>query len=317
MKAVLLAAGKGLRLQPITNKISKPMIEIAGKPFLEYIITDLVESGFGDICIVIGYLGNQIRDYFQDGKRWGARIEYVTQKEFNGTADATRYARNFVGNDKFLLYMSDTIIPHDIRTHLKNMTTDDSDVSILSGNTPPYQIGKVGNVEIDGDYVKKLSEKSSESKSSLAWAGLALFKDGLIFQIIDNLEPSPRGEYEITDAMNAVLSYDKKIRSHFCAEYIDSGTPDGLLDSVKFILSSRYDNKNSQALDKNLVSIIEPVYMGENCKMGKNCVIGPYVSIGNDVEIKDGVKIEESIVFDKSMIESGQHIKRSIISSND
>ena len=316
MKVVLLAAGKGLRLQPITNKISKPMIEIAGKPFLEYVITDLVESGFEDICIVIGYLGNQIRDYFQDGKRWGARIEYVTQKEFKGTADATRYARNFVGNDKFLLYMSDTIIPHGLKTHLKNMVTGDSDVSILSGNTPSYQVGKVGNVETDGDYVKKLSEKSSESKSNLAWAGLALFKDDLIFKIIDNLDPSPRGEYEITDAMNSVLSYDKKIRNHLCTEYIDSGTPDGLLDSVKFILSSRCDKKNLQTFDKNLASIIEPVYMGRNCKIGKNCVIGPYVSIGNGAEIKDGVKIEESIVFDKSMIESGQYIKRSIISSN-
>ena len=317
MKAVLLAAGKGLRLQPITNKIAKPMIPIAGKPFLEYVITDLVESGFRDICIVIGYLGNQIQDYFQDGKQWGIKIEYVIQTEFKGTADATRYARDFVGNDKFLLYMSDTIIPYDLKTYLKNMINDTSDVSILSGNTPSYQIGKVGNVEVDGEYVKKLSEKSSDSASNLAWAGLALFSDGLIFKIIDDLNPSARGEYEITDAMNSMLYYNKKIRNHFCDEYIDSGTPDGLLDSVKFILSSRYTNKSFRIFDKNLTSIIEPVYIGANCNLGKNCVIGPYVSIGNNVEIKDDVKIEESIVFDKSMIESGQHVVRSIVSSND
>jgi glucose-1-phosphate thymidylyltransferase len=312
MKAVLLAAGKGERLQPLTNKISKQMITIAGKPFLEYVINDIVRLGFDDICIVIGHLGNQIQDYFKDGRKFNAKIRYVTQKEFKGTADATNYAREFVGSDKFLLYLTDTLIPG-LENYLKNMLNQDPEIEILSAKIDDSEISSAGNIELDGDYVKEISEKPKHSKSNLAWAGIALFKSNLIFKIIENLKPSFRGEYEITDAMNQVLQNNKKIKNHICERYIDSGTPKGLIEATKFILSN---NNLTQNFSKSQVSTIEPIYVGKNCVIGEGSNIGPFVSIGNNVTIGRSVTIEESLILDESNIESNQNIKKSIISSH-
>ena len=168
MKAVLLAAGKGIRLRPITDKIPKQMIKIAGKPLLEYIINDLVSCGFDKICIVIGHHGDQIKEYFLDGKKFNAKIQYVEQRKFKGTADATRHTKKFVNNESFLLYLSDTMIPNfdDI---LKNLLKSNEDVEILSTKILHSQLQKVGNIQInDKNYVTKIIEKPSKGTGNLA-----------------------------------------------------------------------------------------------------------------------------------------------------
>ncbi|MGI0009833.1 MAG: sugar phosphate nucleotidyltransferase, partial [Nitrosopumilaceae archaeon] len=144
MKAVLLAAGVGQRLRPITNSIPKQMISIGGKPLLEYIINDITSLGFDKICIVIGHHGNQIKNYFGEGRRFNATIEYVTQQEYKGTADATNYARKFVGKDKFLLYLSDTIIPKRLHEHVQYMLTEDSEANILSAKVSLEKMVRAG-----------------------------------------------------------------------------------------------------------------------------------------------------------------------------
>ena len=149
MKAVLLAAGKGTRLLPISDFISKQMMPIAGKFLLEYIIEDLVDSGFDELCLVIGHLGHQIKDHFGNGDKFNAKIQYITQNEQLGTANALQYAKQFVGTDTFLVYLSDTIIPKGLNPHIKNILNDKSDVNILSANVPNNQISEVGTIQGD------------------------------------------------------------------------------------------------------------------------------------------------------------------------
>ena len=313
MKAVLLAAGRGNRLKPITNKIPKLMIKICGKPILEYVINDLVKCGFDEICLVIGHFGNQIKDYFKDGSKFNIRIHYIVQEKLTGTANALNCAKEFVKDDPFLLYLSDTIIPKDLSYHLKKMIDDKSEINILSAKIAKSDSGNVGNIEVNNDYVTKINEKPTKRKFELGWAGLAIFKSDFIFKIIENLVPSSTGEYEITEAMNECLSYDKTIRNNICDGFIDAGSPNGLLEMSKFILkNSFFSSKNSFKIENQ--TIIKPSYIGNNCIIGKNVTIGPFVSIGNNVKLGHNVTVAYSLILDGAEIESNKTILKSIIS---
>ena len=134
------------------------------------------------------------------------------KKFFSGTASATKLARNFVNDTSFLLYLADTIIPKNLTTHLENMINSNYEMSILSSQIMPYQIGNVGNIEVENNHVIKITEKDLNPKSPLGWSGIAFFKNNYIFKIIEKLNPSVGGEFEITDAMNILLNNNRKIR---------------------------------------------------------------------------------------------------------
>ena len=306
----MLAAGLGKRLEPITSFMPKPMIPISGKPILEYIIDDLKKSGFTDFCLVIGHLGEKIKQYFGDGTNFNVKISYVEQEIFSGTASATKLARNFINGSPFLLYLADTIIPKNLENYLHNMITSNFEISLLSSQINSSEIGNVGNVEVENDCVSKISEKTLSSKSNLAWAGIAFFKNNYIFEMIECLTPSQRGEFEITDAMNLVLENNIKIGNFTCDGYIDAGTISGLLELNTFILNLQ------QPTTQNSCIVNPPVYVGNQCTIGKNVELGPSVSIGDGVNIGDNVEIKNSLIFNNSKISSNQNISNSILDDN-
>lgn len=245
MKAIILAAGVGKRLRPITNSIPKSMIKICDKPILEYIVNDLVNFGFNEICIVVGHHGNQIKKYFGNGNKFNAKISYVIQKEFKGTAHATRYGKDFVGYDKFLLHLGDAINPDALKEHVGDMLGDESDIDILSTKIDISKTKYVGNIKTRGDYIVNITEKSPRSTSNLSWAGVAVFKDNRIFKKIDELNPSNTGEYEITEAINNTLSEGTIIKNHICKKSIDVGTSKGMKEARDaFLKSVKKLNKN-------------------------------------------------------------------------
>ena len=311
MKVVLLAAGLGTRLEPITSSIPKPMIMIAGKPIIEHIIIDLKKYGFSDFCIVVGHLGNKIKHHFDDGTAFDIHISYVEQENFLGTASATKLAENFVNGDSFLLYLADTIIPKNLENYLHNMINSNFETSILSSQTDQSKIGTIGNVEVENNHVLKITEKPIISKSNLSWAGIAFFKDDYIFKMIENLQPSQRGEFEITEAMNLILNNNRKIGNLICERYIDAGTISGILDLNEIILNQ--NNVSYVNETNNKVKIKNPVYVGKNFCVGKNVELGPFVSIGDHVCIGDNVKLEHTLVLDNSNITSNQNISKSVI----
>jgi len=312
MKAVLLAAGKGQRLSPISDKTSKLMIIIHGKPFLEYIINDLIDVGISEICIVVGNLGNQIRDYFGNGNNFGIKIEFVVQEKPLGTADALRYAEKFVGNNSFLLYLPDTILSDGLVTYFDKMIRTNSEIHLLASNVLKKNTSDVGTMEIDKNKVIKINEKSCNASSNLAWAGIAFFKSNLIFKLINTLSLSTRGEYEITEAMNKIFDNNKEIEFQTSEKFIDLGTPKGLFEVMKFLLAqlpSTYKNIQN-------VSLIQPVFIGKNTTICKGCTIGPFVSIEENVKIKNNIKISNSFVLNNSNIKSLNDIEHKIISPN-
>ncbi len=214
MKAVILAAGKGTRMRELTNELPKPMLRVQGKPILEHIIGGLLQASIRDIFIVTGFKSEVIENYFGDGSRFGARIQYGRQIVQDGTGRAAVPAREFVGASPFLLTYGDIlVVPETYRQMVQRFRQD-----YFSGVvtvTPGEDVTKGGVNFFDDQFcLKKLVEKpSAEQLSQLraegwlkpgapTWynAGIYIFKPD-IFQFIDRLQKSPRGEYELTDAI--------------------------------------------------------------------------------------------------------------------
>ena len=235
MKAVLLAAGLGKRLRPATLSMPKQMIPVDGRPMLEYLVEDLKECGIDDLCLVVGHGGEQIKEHMGNGEDFGVRIEYRRQERQDGTASALMRARDFAGGGRFLVYLSDTLIP-DLKSHVSAMQDDAPDVCVLVSKVPEKARSSVGNVTMRGSEVTSMTEKCAGSGSSLAWAGIAACGGGSIFEAIERTPPSGRGEYEITDAMNTMILDGKRVAGRLCDRYIDFGTPSGLREARLHVL---------------------------------------------------------------------------------
>lgn len=235
MKAVILSAGQGKRFGSITEKIPKGLVKINQKPLLEYILDDLIKLNFNEICIVIGYRGEQIIEYFGNGESFGIKITYVTQTKQLGTADALKQAQTFVGNNPFLLHLGDAINPNALKDNIQKMVDNENDVSLLVCSTKNVKRKLVGNIEMNNNIIKKIAEKSLISNSNYFWAGVAYFKNNLIFEKFEKLILSHTGEYEITDAVNDLLIDGIIVNGITCSLSIDVGTESGLIEASKYL----------------------------------------------------------------------------------
>ncbi len=224
MKAVILAAGKGTRMKDLTRELPKPMLEVEGRPILQHIVEGLVSAGAKDICIITGWRAEVIEDFFGDGATHGARIVYARQAVQDGTGKAPELAREFLGDDDFFLTYGDILV----RPHTYQAMCERSDGSALDGVltvTGSEDVTQGGIIFFNDDFLlEKLVEKPSPEQieelrslgylkpGEIAWynAGIYIFRPSL-FDFTAALEKSPRGEYELTDAITALESAGKKI----------------------------------------------------------------------------------------------------------
>ena len=306
LKAVLLAAGFGTRLNPLSQLIPKSMIKILDKPILEHIIHKLSKYGVNDFLIITGHLGQQIQNYFGTGEQFNVKISYIDQLDLKGTGHATQLSKNFVDDDSFLLYLADTLIPN-LDSFFSSLRHKEFEVELISSVVSSQQSSASGIITIKNDLVVELNEKPIESNSSLSWAGIAFFKSKKIFEILNQTPMSSRKELEITDSMNLMIKNNYLIKNHTVSKYFDSGTPNGLLNIMNYLLSISTIRKNSS------LPFVSPIFYSSVPIVGKNSKIGPNVSIGKNVLIGDNVEISNSLIIDNSIIESGKKIKNSII----
>ncbi len=224
MKAVILAAGKGTRMKELTNEVPKPMLRVQGKPILEQIVQGLLSAGIGEICIITGWRAEVIESYFGDGSRSGAKIGYARQLVQDGTGKAPELARGFVGRDDFLLTYGDILVqPKTYQQMLGRF--GQGDFSGLLTVTKGADVTKGGLNLFDEQFcLKRLIEKpSAEQLDQLraeGWlkpdqpvfynAGIYIFRP-VLFDFTSNLPKSPRGEYELPDAINAMVAAGHRI----------------------------------------------------------------------------------------------------------
>ena len=304
MKGLILHGGHGTRLRPLTHTGPKQLLPIANKPMSQYCIESIREAGITDIAIIIGGLGaNKVREYYGNGENFGVNITYIEQDEPRGIAHAIRLCKEFINNEKFLVFLGDNIIQKSIADFVDNFNKSDYDATVLLCEVD--NPSRFGIADVKNEKIVKITEKPKKPTSNLAVTGIYLLTP-LIFEIIDNLKPSWRNELEITDALDNLLKQNDNIGYETITDYWkDTGTPEDILNANRQVLEHICNQTNHN-----------PSIIGKNCKIDKSASIGPNVSIGDDTIISSDVVIENSIIMSGCKIDGGLNIKDSIISAN-
>jgi len=328
MDAVVLAAGEGVRLRPLTSTRPKPMLPVAGKPILEWDLEALDCVGVKNVYIVVGYKADVIRSYFGDRFR-GMKLHYLIQREQLGTGDAVATAAGKIKGEFIVmngdLFITRSFISTFIKEHKKGRQP--ASMSLVKVKDP----SSYGIVELKGKKVASLVEKPSTPKSNLANAGVYVF-DSKIFKILEKLERSPRGEYELTDAIVKMIA-ETKVMGFECTQgqWIDVGLPWNLLDANEIVMKVIPLKKSKKArIERNAVlkgdvavgdgtlvksgAYIEgPVYIGKDCVIGPNCFIRPYTAIMDGCRVGNAVEIKNSIIMSATHIGHLSYVGDSII----
>jgi len=330
MKGIILHGGHGTRLRPLTHTGPKQLLPIANKPMSEYCLESLKNAGITDIAIIIGGIGsNKVQEYYGDGKNFGVNLSYIQQDSPKGIAHAVRLCKDFVDKEKFVVFLGDNIIQKSIDEYANDFLNSDAAASILLCEVDnPSQFGIA---EIENGKIIKLTEKPKVPPTNLAVTGI-YFLTPLIFDLIDDLKPSWRNEFEIVDALQMLLDNHKKIRYYIITDFWkDTGTPEDILQANKTILESMKPYSNGIVEDEVILEgnvmigkgsiikkgckIIGPVIIGENCLISNDVIIGSNTSVGNDTKLSH-CKVENSIIMSNCTISGNIPIKNSIIASN-
>ncbi|MCS7114994.1 MAG: sugar phosphate nucleotidyltransferase [Nitrososphaerota archaeon] len=334
MKAVVLAAGEGTRLRPLTLTRPKPMINVGGKPILEHCLNAIKACGIDEVIIVVNYLADVIRGYFGPGKRLGLKIEYALQKSVVGTGNALSAAEPYVDDD-FLLVYGDLLFTTEALKKVLEMHKRKKPSATLAV-VPVDKPEDYGIVELEAEgLMKRIIEKPrrEEAPTNLANAGLYVFSTE-IFEKAKKTSASIRGEWEITDAIALMLKEGGEV---FAAEiskdeWFDVGRPWDLLEANRWVLVR---------MEHNLLGTVEtgahligpvtvaetarirsgayvegPAFIDEGSDIGPNCYIRPFTSIGKRARVGNACEIKNSIIMDGVHIGHLSYVGDSIIGEN-
>lgn len=288
MKGVILAAGKGSRLYPVTHVVPKPILPIANRMTLEYAFDQLKACGIHEICIVVGETESAIRDALGDGSAFDVSLSYVRQTDPRGLAHAVGFAQEFVGKDDFLLYLGDAIYDQSLEPMVKAFRASKADnVSLVKEVEDPRRFG-VANV-VDGRIVQ-LVEKPQDPQSNLAMAGAYVFGPA-IWEVLPDLKPSWRNEYEITDAIQMLVDRGKLVMPHvYHGVWFDTGTLDSFLATSHYLCGGDSLLAADAKLDGELG---EHVVVGAgarvSCRRADNSVFLPGAQVRVNGEVRDSI----------------------------
>lgn len=328
MKALILSGGEGTRLRPITHTAAKQLIPIANKPILFYGIEAVREAGITDVGIVVGDTYEEIKKAVGEGKRWGSKITYIKQEAPLGLAHAVKISQDFLANESFVMYLGDNIIKQGIKSLVDEFRKKRANSQILLAHVE--NPGQFGVAELERGKVVRLVEKPKEPKTDLALVGVYMF-DHHIFEAVNNIKPSGRGELEITDAIQYLIDKNFLVHSHIIdGWWKDTGKPEDLLEANRIMLDDLEArirgeiDKNSKISGKVRIEegarIIDSVIRGpatvaRGCKI-IHSYIGPFTSIYYNVLIEDS-EIEHSIVMEECKISGLKaRIEDSLIGKN-
>ncbi|MEM4268201.1 MAG: glucose-1-phosphate thymidylyltransferase [Candidatus Woesearchaeota archaeon] len=332
MKGLILSGGHGTRLRPITYTVQKQLIPIANKPIIFYAIEDLVNAGIKDIGIIVGPNKEQVKATVGNGVRWGedVSITFIEQDFPGGLAHCVMIAKNFLGNDKFVMYLGDNMLKGGITKFVEQFKSSDAAINLMLTRVPNPEIYGVALIDEQKKVITRLLEKPKNPPTNLSIVGVYGFtKD--IFLAMNHIKPSWRNELEITDAMQWLLE------NGFKSEYFevngwwkDTGTASSLLAANALVLDDQIkikDGTKENLINGNWQGRIRigdgcdisdecvlqgPMVIGNGTKIGKNVYIGPYTSIGNNVSIYKG-EISNSIIMDGVVIDTEKRIINSVI----
>ncbi|KOP24177.1 glucose-1-phosphate thymidylyltransferase [Hapalosiphon sp. MRB220] len=317
MKALILAGGKGTRLRPLTYTGAKQLVPVANKPILWYGIEEMVTAGITDIGIIISpETGTEVQAKTGNGDRFGAKITYILQDQPAGLAHAVKVAYPFLRDSPFVMYLGDNLIQQgDLSYFLQKFTTQQQDAIILLRQVNNPSAFGVARVDETGR-VLLLVEKPKVPPSNLALVGVYFFSH-IIHDAIACIQPSARGELEITDAIQYLIDQQKQVLAcKLEGWWLDTGKKDDLLEANRLILDTYLNTKILGEIDteSNIIGRVQiganskivnttirgPVVIGDNCYL-ENCFIGPYTSIADNTKLIES-DIEHSVVLEGAKI---------------
>lgn len=331
MKALILSGGKGTRLQPLTYTRAKQLVPVANKPVLFYALEAIVDAGIYDIGIVVGDTYAEIEAAVRDGKEFGSKVSitYIRQEQPLGLAHAVKVAQPFLQDDRFLMFLGDNFIGERLKTAVQQFNDPANSLQaqiFLKAVPNPQQLGvalltdaagmpvtNLNGVDEGTLRVSQLVEKPREPISNFALVGVYLF-DHHIFEAVNAIRPSQRGELEITDALQYLIEQEYLVRPHIVNGYwIDTGQMQDMLEANRVVLSS-IKRTVANSVDMDQTSYLEgevileenahlinsvvrgPAIIGKNVTLS-NAYIGPFTAIAHDSEVVNS-EIEHSIVLE-------------------
>ncbi len=313
MKGLIISGGKGTRLYPLTYTRAKQLIPVANKPVLFRVIEALRAADIEEIGVVVGHTAPEIQAALGDGSGWDARFTYIHQERPEGLAQTVQISREFLGDDPFVMFLGDNVLQGGIMELVADFRQNDANAQIvLKEVTNPSAFG-VAALDAAGR-VERLLEKPPDPPSNLALVGIYLF-DASIHDAVANIEPSARGEYEITDAIQHLIECGRDVRAHVHQGWwIDTGKPLDMLEANSRVLDelvptiapsarierSQIDSRVSVETGAQIEDCVirGPSIIGKDTIL-RHCYVGPFTSIYHDVRV-ERCEIERSIILEYS-----------------
>jgi len=315
MKGLILSGGKGTRLYPITYTCAKQLVPVANKPVLFRVIEAIRDAGITEIGIVVGDTAKEIKETVGAGKRWGVKITYIPQREPLGLAHAVKISHDYLGDDRFVMFLGDNVIQGGISGLIREFETSQYNCQIvLTAVDNPSSYG-VAELDPDTRRIIRLVEKPRNPPSNLALVGIYMF-DEHVWEAVAAIKPSWRGELEITDAIQYLVDKGHVVHPYIHEGWwIDTGEPGEMLEANDMVLDEviptiqGYVDRESQINGKVTIEkgaeilnsrIRGPAIIGEDTRI-VNSYVGPFTSIYHHVVIENS-EIEHSIVLENSKI---------------
>ncbi|MCX8037188.1 MAG: glucose-1-phosphate thymidylyltransferase [Candidatus Sumerlaeia bacterium] len=327
MKALVLSGGKGTRLRPITHTGAKQLVPVANKPILFYVLENIARAGIHDVGMIISpETGEEVKRTCGDGSRWGLAIHYILQMEPAGLAHCVKIAREYLGDEDFVLYLGDNLIGGGVTGLIQRFHASNAKAAILLKQVNnPSDFG-IAEISPTGK-ILRLVEKPPNPPSDLALVGVYVFSPA-IHKAVEAIKPSRRGELEITDAIQKLVEWgehvDSQILNHW---WLDTGKKDDLLSANTVVLDEWIQHDIAGEVDKEsrisgrvaieagarvtASTIRGPVVVGSGAVI-ENSFIGPYTSIGRGVRILRSV-VEHSVILDNSEVREVDRLEDSLI----
>ncbi len=329
MKAVILAAGKGTRLSPLSDTRPKPMIPVGGKPILEHLLLSLKENGIRDVLLVVSYLGDLIKSYFEDGSHLGIRIKYVRQEKPLGTADALAASTVSIGEDDFLVIYGDLFVsPDAISLLLEPEYTHENVLAVVEVD----EVENYGVVHLTQNRVDGIVEKPIDARRGRSLVNAGIYRmNKSVFDSLKQVSYSPRGDLELTDAIRMMIGSDRGVLAARIDsdDWMDIGRPWDLLQANERALKS-LKRKIEGTVEEGAhvhgdvclgrgarirsgAYIEGPVFIGEGCDIGPNCFIRPCTSLDREVRIGTACEIKNSIILSRTHVGHLSYVGDSIL----
>ena len=313
LKGLVLSGGAGTRLRPITHTSAKQLVPVANKPVLFYGLEALRDAGIREVGIIIGDTGDEIREAVGDGSALGIEVTFIPQSAPLGLAHAVLTAEEFLGDDPFVMYLGDNLLRDGITPLVEEFCASDPDAMILLQQVP--NPSSYGVAVLDGDCVVNLEEKPAEPRSDLALVGVYMFTPSIL-DAARKIAPSPRGELEITDAIQYLIDEGRRVEPHVVTGWWkDTGKVEDMLEANRLILDVIEPRMDGELVDSDIEGrvIVEegarlvnshvrgPAVIGRGSLI-ENAYIGPYSSISTGCVVRRA-EIEHSILLERVHVE--------------